>query len=119
MDSKADAKRQYKENPPQAGIYKITSTANGKVFLGKAMNAEGKLNGQKAQLRWGSHPHTEMQEDWKRFGADSFTFEVVDYLAPSNDPGQDMNKDLEELFQLWLDKLEPYGDKGYNEKAAK
>lgn len=119
MDSKADAKRQYKENPPQAGVYKIANTANGKVFLGKAMNARGKLNGQKAQLRWGSHPHKTMQEDWNRFGAESFTFEVVDYLPPGVDPGQDMEKDLDELFRLWLDKLGPYGEKGYNERGEK
>lgn len=117
MDRKADLKRQYKENPPQAGVYKITNTTNGKVLLGKGMNVEGVLNRQKAQLRWGSHPRAGLQEDWKRLGQESFTFEVVDYLEAAKDPAQDAEKDLDGLFKLWLDKLEPFGERGYNEPA--
>ncbi len=115
MDRKATLKRQYKENPPSAGVYKITNTANGKIFVGKGLNVQGKLNGQKAQLRWGGHKNPDIQADWNRYGSESFAFEVLDYLAPPDDPGQDMDEDLEALRRLWLDKLRPYGDKGYNE----
>jgi hypothetical protein len=118
MDQKAALKQRYKENPPPSGVFKITNTANGKVFVGKGMNVQGILNGQKAQLRWGSHRNQGLQEDWNRFGPDCFTFEVLDALVAPDDPRQDMGKDLEALRRLWLDKLEPYGEKGYNDPTG-
>ncbi len=115
MDRKAELKRQYKENPPPPGIYKISNKANGKIFIGKGMNVQGKLNGQKAELRMGSHRNPELQQDWNRFGADQFAFEVIDCLEPSAaDPRQDARSDLAALERLWLVKLRPYGERGYN-----
>ncbi len=114
MDQKAELKRAYKENPPPPGIYKITNKANGKVLVGIGMDVRGKMNGQRAQLRMGAHRNVELQEDWKRFGADQFIFEVIDYLTPSIDSLQATRKDLEALERLWLAKLEPYGKGGYN-----
>ncbi len=114
MDERAALKRQYKENPPPAGIYRITNKANGKIFIGKGMNVRGRLNGQQVQLKWGSHPNRALQEDWNRYGPEHFAFEIIDYLPPAGDPQQDLGKDLEELERLWLAKLEPYGENGYN-----
>jgi biotin operon repressor len=114
-DEKATLKRQYKENPPSAGIYRITNRANGKILVGKAMNAQGKLNGQRAQLKWGSHRNKELQRDWKECGEDQFAFEVIDLLEQPADPAQDMGSELSALEELWLNKLQPYGERGYNE----
>lgn len=114
MNLKADLKRDYLQNPPPAGIYKITNTVNGKILVGKGLNVNGILNSQQSQLKWGGHMNPALQEDWNQFGAENFTFEVVDTLEPSNNPNQNPNQELEELFQLWLEKLHPYGDRGYN-----
>lgn len=116
MDNRATLKRQYKENPPPAGIFRITNKANGKVFIGKGTNIKGKLNGQQLQLEWGSHRNKAMQEDWNRFGPEQFSFEVLDYLQPANDPGQDVQAELAALEELWIAKLECYGEKGYNDR---
>ena len=62
----------------------------------------------------GSHRNPELQQDWNRFGADQFAFEVIDCLEPSADPRQDARSDLAALEQLWLVKLRPYGERGYN-----
>jgi hypothetical protein len=114
-DQKSVLKRQYKENPPSAGIYRITNKATGKIFIGKAMNAQGKLNGQRAQLKWGSHRNKELQQDWKEYGDEQFVFEIIDFLEQPTDPAQDMEGELSALEELWLSKLQPYGARGYNE----
>jgi hypothetical protein len=119
MNEKADIKRRYKENPPPAGIYKITNKANGKIFIGKGINVRGILNGQQMQLKWGSHRNHALQEDWNHFGAERFEFEVLDYLQSTGDQREDLGTDLAALEQLWLAKLQPYGEKGYNSKPAK
>jgi len=114
MDRKALLKRSYKENPPLPGIYRITNKGNGKILVGCGMDVRGKMNSQRAQLRMGSHRNVELQQDWTRFGADQFVFEVIDYLTPSTEPLQDTGKDLEALERLWIAKLEPFGERGYN-----
>lgn len=119
MKNKAELKRAYKENPPPAGIYRITNAANGKMFLGKGMNVRGILNSQKAQLQFGSHQNHELQEDYNKFGARSFVFEVMDELTLSDKTPLEMKADLDALEELWLEKLQPYGAQGYNKKPTK
>jgi hypothetical protein len=114
MDRKTALKRAYKEHPPAAGIFRITNKANGKILIGKGLNVQGKLNAQYAQLQWGSHRNRALQQDWQQHGQEQFTLEVVDQLDPSDDPRQDVQQELAALEELWLDKLRPYGEKGYN-----
>ena len=114
MSERTDMKRSYKENPPPAGIYRITNRVNGKVFIGKGMNVQGKLNGQIAQLKWGSHPNRALQEDWNQLGGDQFDSEVIDHLQMLSDQPGSLASELAALEQLWLDKLKPYGERGYN-----
>ena len=113
MDQKAILKRAYKENPPLPGIYRITNKGNGKILIGSGMDVGGRMNSQRAQLRMGSHRNVELQEDWVRFGADQFVFEVIDYLTPSTEPLQDTKRDLEALEGLWIARLKPFGERGY------
>lgn len=55
-----------------------------------------------------------MQDDWDRDGEDLFVFEVLEEIEPPDDPGYDPKSDLATLEELWLEKLEPYEEKGYN-----
>lgn len=114
INHKAVLKRRYKENPPPAGIFQITNRATGKVLIGKGLNVQGILNSQQFQLQTGVHRNQALQQDWNQYGAGQFTFEIVDYLKPSDDPQQDLREELAALEELWLVKLQPYGDKGYN-----
>lgn len=118
MTTRSELKRRYRENPPEAGIYRITNTANGKVFIGKSLNVRGKLNGQMFELKLGSHRNRALQRDWNEFGDGSFAFDVVDILKPDDDPLRDMSEDLAALEEAWLEKLQPYGDRGYNRAVS-
>jgi hypothetical protein len=117
--SKSDLKRAYKDNPPLAGIFQVSNTANGKVFLGKGINVRGILNSQQAQLQFGSHRNRDLQQDYNRFGAEKFTFEIVDQLNPSDKTPQQLQEDLATLEELWLEKLQPYGERGYHALSSK
>jgi len=41
---------------------------------------------------------------------------VVDLLEPADKPGYNPDEDLAVLNDLWLEKLKPYGDNGYNKE---
>ena len=98
------------------GIYQIRNTANDKVLIGSSLNLPGLFNRDKLQLNTGSHPNKELQSEWKEFGSDSFAFEVLDELSATEGPGRDYRADLAFLEELWLEKLQPYGERGYNKK---
>ena len=114
MDKRKEIIRKYKENPPPAGIFRITNNVNGKILIGKGLNVQGKINSNLAQLKFGGHRNKELQKDWNRYGPEVFSFEVLDYLKEDAAHPERHADELAALEELWLDKLKPYGDRGYN-----
>lgn len=115
-DKKKELKREYKETPRPMGVYQIRNVVNDKVLVGATLNLPGILNRYQFALKAGSHPNKKLQAEWNEFGSEKFVFEILDELTPGNDPAQDYRADLAFLETLWLEKLAPYGDRGYNEK---
>ncbi|MDD5765762.1 MAG: GIY-YIG nuclease family protein [Candidatus Marinimicrobia bacterium] len=114
MIDKKEIRRQYKQTIQPMGVYRITNTANGKIFIGSSKNLTGTFNSLRFQLELGSYRNKELQADFTAFGKEKFSFDVVDYLEPKEDPSYNYTKDLEMLEEMWVEKLKPFGDKGYN-----
>jgi hypothetical protein len=115
MDKKT-AIREYKLAHRPMGVFQIVNKANGKVFIDSSNNVSGKINRHKFALNLGQHASKSLQADWNELGEDAFEFETIEPVEPRDDPNYDYKADLEFLEDLWLEKLEPYGDKGYNER---
>jgi hypothetical protein len=98
------------------GIFQIRNEASGKIFVGSSMDLTAMFNRVRFQLFAGAHPNKELESDWRQLGADKFAFEVLEEIVPQDDPNYDYKADLETMEDLWLEKLEPYGEKGYNER---
>ncbi|MFN8007724.1 MAG: GIY-YIG nuclease family protein [Terriglobia bacterium] len=111
-----ELKEQYKSTHTPMGIFQIRNLANNKLFIAAALNLPGILTSNKLQLKAGSHPNKKLQSEWNEYGSESFAFEVVDELAATQGAGYDYRTDLAYLEGLWMEKLEPYGERGYNEK---
>lgn len=115
MDKKALA-REYRESRRPMGVYQIRNTVNGKLLVGASADLPSILNRHRAELRAGGHRNRGLQEDWSEFGPEAFAFEVLDTLTPPERPDYDSSGDLRALEELWLDKLSPFGERGYNIK---
>jgi len=115
MDRKA-LTREYKDIRRPMGVYQVRNTVNGKLLIGVSVDLPSMLNRQQSQLRMGGHPNKELQKDWVEFGPDAFEFQILDTLTPPDRPGYDPKGDLKALEELWLDKLSPFGEQGYNVK---
>lgn len=107
-------KVEYKLAKRPMGIVLIRNTSNDKVFLVPSMDIQGMLNRQKFQLTANGHPNKLLQKDWNELGGDKFEFEVVDQIEPRDDPSFDARRELDFMEEMWLEKLEPYDEKGYN-----
>jgi hypothetical protein len=107
-------KGEYKLNPRPMGILLIRNNVSDKVFLIASVNLPGAVNRHKFQLEHGGHPNKELQADWNQHGSDAFAFEIVDELTPRADLKLDYRAELTSLEDLWLEKLQPFADRGYN-----
>lgn len=114
MKSREEIKREYKERPKPAGVFQVKNTANGKVLLGSSLNLEGPLNSHKFMLSIGRHRNEALQRDWNEFGEEKFVFEILEVVKVKEDPNFDMDQELTLLEEIWLEKLQPFGDRGYN-----
>ncbi|MHB8906812.1 MAG: GIY-YIG nuclease family protein [Melioribacteraceae bacterium] len=114
MIDKKELKKQYKQTLPPMGVYQIRNLVNGKIFIGSSKNLNGKSNSFRFQLSAGLHINRQLQTDYTQFGEDNFVFEVLDYLEPKEDLAYDFTSDLVTLEELWIEKLQPFGEKGYN-----
>jgi group I intron endonuclease len=119
MTERRELIRQYKETPAPMGVYRVRNIVNGKSFVGSARDVRGKLNGHLAQLKMQTHRNAELQRDWDAHGPDAFVFETLDLLEPANEPGYDPSDDLRVLEDLWLQRLRPFGENGYNQPGRR
>lgn len=115
MDKK-QAKLDYKLGRRQMGVFQIRNLSNEKVFIASSLNVPGFINRLKFQLNANAHPSKSLQKDWNELGSESFVFEILEEVFPREQPDYDYKADLEFLEDLWLEKAQPYGDNGYNEK---
>jgi hypothetical protein len=114
MKSIQDIKREYKERKKPAGVFQVKNTANGKVLLGSSLNLEGPLNSHKFMLQIGRHRNEALQKEWNEYGSDKFVFEILEVVKVKDDPDFNLSDELTLIEQIWLEKLQPFGDRGYN-----
>ena len=115
LKSRKELNREYKERVKPAGVYQVKNVANSKVFLGSSLNLEGPLNRHKFMLKIGSHPNKALQKDWDELGTEQFTFEILEEVPQrKDDPNFNLKDELTLLEMIWLEKLQPVGERGYN-----
>lgn len=113
----AAVKREYKESRPTAGVYRIRNGETGRIFIGSSMNVNARINRHKASLFFGSEEVPELSSDWKKYGQDSFTFDVIEMLEGEYDSDDERKGDLALLEQMWFDKYVRDGAEFYEKQA--
>ena len=117
--SKKELNREYLERAKPAGVFQIKNTVNGKVLLGSSLNLEGPLNKHKFMLKIGSHKNKALLEDWKQYGEEQFAFEILEVVDVKDNPNFNLKDELTLLEEIWLENLQPFGEKGYNSVDVK
>src|SRR5258707_13712753 len=63
--------------PTASGIYKITCTANKRIYIGSAVNLRQRRSEHFSGLQHSTHHNPILQNAWNKYGPDAFTFEVL------------------------------------------
>ena len=114
QDSKR-LKQAYKTTKKPMGVFLIRNTGSDKIFLASGLDLRGIINRHKFQLSVGSHQNRLLQHDWNELGSTRFEFEILDQMEPTGEASFDSGE-LTFMEQMWLEKLKPFGERGYNEK---
>lgn len=88
------------------GVYKITNTANGKIYIGSSKNIESRWACHLSDLRRQDHHSKHLQRAANKYGMSVFELEILQEVE---------EEDLIKTEQEYLDKLRPYDKNiGYN-----
>lgn len=90
----------------EQGIYKITCLANGRFYIGSAVNFRERWNRHLADLRNCRHSNKHLERAWQKYGADCFTFQIVEVVLDK--------AELVRREQIWLDHTKAC-DFGFNQ----
>lgn len=91
---------------PSQGIYKITNTFNGLVYIGQSVDCELRIKAHKRSLIGGYHDNPRLQRSWNKYGESFFLFDVIEIVECINN--------LTVREQFWMDDHNSYGLGGYN-----
>ncbi len=116
--TRRELRAEYKTAGTTAGVFQVRNLVDGRVLVASGLDVQGIINSHRFQLGCGGHRNRALQASWRELGAASFAFEVLDTLAPDADDPAGLRAELTELEKLWLEKLQPYGERGYNERPA-
>lgn len=61
------------------GIYQIRNIIGGKIYIGSAINLEGRKRGHFSKLINGKHHSCYLQNAYNKYGENSFVFEILEY----------------------------------------
>jgi group I intron endonuclease len=98
---------------PQAWVYRITNTVNGKVYIGSTVDIDRRFRDHRSSLRANRHSNKHLQAAWWKYGEDSFRFDVV----------RELGFDTKDLVlaneQIYLDLYASYKrENGYNDNPV-
>ncbi|MCY9530422.1 MULTISPECIES: GIY-YIG nuclease family protein [Paenibacillus] len=112
MNKRKELIEAYKQIKTYMGVVQIKNNTNGKIFIDSYPNLKNKWFTLQMQLDMGRFANAQLQKDWKEFGSDAFTYEVLEQKEA--DKVTDIRWEVKQIIKPWLEKLQPYGDKGYN-----
>lgn len=80
-----------------SGIYAIRCLANGKAYVGSAVNLERRWLDHRKDLRRGMHHNSQLQNAWRKYGEPAFLFDVLERVR---------KEDLIPLEQKYMDEMD-------------
>jgi hypothetical protein len=112
-EERAQLLQKFKEIKIEAGVFQIRNTVNGKIFVDSTLNLKS-LNGRSFTLHMGTDNNKALQKEWNELGSETFVIEVLEILKLSDNPFIVPKDELKKLERIWIDKLQPYGERGYH-----
>ena len=104
-DRKKELRDAYKAKPAIGGVCCIRCGGNQRACLQATRNIEGLRHRFDFAMATGTCPDPTLRGEWERYGAESFTFTVLDELKKSEtQTDKEFAADVDALYEIWLAK---------------
>ena len=80
MKTRKELKEEYNQMKFPMGAFQIKNNINGKIFIGSSLDLKAIWHAQKLQLDIGIHPNSKLQKDWKDYGSENFSYEILEEI---------------------------------------
>ena len=107
MNKRKEILNEFKKGRLRGGVYTIVNSVNGKYLIGHSVNIKSVQNHFQFASATGSTLHPKLREDYKKWGTQVFTLEVLEELEQLPDQSQtEFLDDLQTLEQMWRTNLD-------------
>jgi hypothetical protein len=116
MDNQKALRDEYKQKKFRIGVFQLRNLDNQKILIGSNVYLDAIWNRIRSELNLGGFRNPSLQEDWKNLGQSRFVFEVLVEIQQVDTEQRDYAREVRELEKLYIDELQPFGERGYNVK---
>lgn len=103
--TKKDLKEQYKNRKITGGIFCIKCHGNNRMWIRAAKELEGQKNRYNFFISTDTCPEPAMQTEWKVFGANSFSFDILEEIERKETQSErEFADDIGLLLEIWNEK---------------
>ena len=103
--SKEDLKEQYKNRVIIGGIYCVKCSHINNIWIRSTTDMQGAENRFAFLVSTNSRPEMCMIEAWKKFGANAFSFEILEKIKKKEtQTTREFSDDINTLLEFWIEK---------------
>ena len=103
--TRKDLRTAYKEQAVIGGVYCVECTGNQRRWIKSTKNLPGQQNKFAFAVSINSCLEPGMRAEWNQYGAQSFTFTVLEQLTKKDtQTEQEFTEDIAVLLAMWLEK---------------
>ncbi|MEA4921160.1 MAG: GIY-YIG nuclease family protein [Clostridiaceae bacterium] len=105
MDNKKILKNLYKDRVVTGGIFCIKCQASGRTWVKSTRDLNGQLSRFQFAISTNFCPEPGMREEWAKYGAESFSFTVLDEIEKGKtQTDKEFADDVDALLEIWREK---------------
>ena len=103
-DQRRQLKNEYRNKPAVGAVYAIDCSGNQRRWIKSTVDLEGIKNRFRFAISIQGSPDPAMNNEWKQYGAESFSLVVLEELKMKEDQtAKEFAEDIKQLLKLWLE----------------
>ncbi len=106
--SRKEMLQNYKNRKVIGGVFAIDNDENGKSLVLWAADLQGSRNRFEFAKATGSCTYKQLQQDFDRFGAEAFSFRIIEELEKKDtQTGDNFQEEIKALYKMALEETDP------------
>lgn len=99
--NKKEIRDHYKNRTLTGGVFNITCSGSGRVWIKSTNDLGGQINKFNFFVSTNTCPEPTMRSDWQQYGAESFSFSIVEKLEKGeSQTDNEFAEDIRALYEI-------------------